>query len=466
MMEFLLLISFSFISFLFARSIPRKLARFFLYTILVIWFIPLAISMFDPFGLYPVSLDTYIIVIIGTFSFIIGYTYCIQKNHSIGNITFEVSLNILYSSKVVKIIYFIGFIIILSLAVAQWKIISLQGGMGNLKLDFFELIFNRDSRLFFIYQVLLVPMFYILCMIVSFSLLNGNFNLKTLVLLIYILVFSYVGGKRGYFAVFLQYFIVAFIVRMIFNKYRGKTDIPKIKLMFMSGIFLLGAAYMTATGKSQDISDNHAIRDALTENAQNAIIYQIGPYRALDYAIENDYIDKYGGYTYGRSTFGGIFDYYGVSIANILGFNFKQARALSMVPLQNNSIVIGQYRDWNFSYTAFYYFLFDLGWLGIVLLPFIFGIFVRYSVNLFETTKTIGSLCLIGYLFIACFQFHASWINIQLYTIPTIIICLLLSRWELKKRRSISFNNSDSTSGSTVFQKFLFSKYNFIYIKR
>lgn len=432
-MDFIILIIFAFFSFFFAYKIPKKLARIYLCVVLAIWIIPLAISMFNPFNLYSVSLETYIIVLIGSFSFVIGYAFTRQKKHQNIKINLISEIDTLSTSTIFKTYFAFNFLFMGSLAVAQWKLIEMQGGMGNLKLDLFELIFNNNSILYFIYQAMSIPLFYILSMIVTFSLINGKFNKIILVYLIYILIFSYVGGKRGYFAIFVQYFLIAFIVRLNIPKLKNMRKIPIAKIALIGAVMVIGAAYMTATGKSSTGEDS--INDALSENSKNYILYQIGPYRAFDYALENDYLDKYGAYTYGRSTFGGIIDYYGSGILKRLGFNITEARSLSMKPLQDNSIYIGKDRDWNFSFTSFYYFIFDFGWIGIIIVPLIFGIFVRYSVNLFITYKTIGAMCLMGYLFMACFLFHASWFNVALYAMPTIFICLIMSKWEIKQSR-------------------------------
>lgn len=430
-MDIVILIIFSFFSYFFASRIPKKLARVYLYVVLAIWIIPLGISMLNPFDLYSVSLETYIIVLIGSFSFIIGYSFTRQKREPNNEANIVNSITNLSKLSLFKIFFLFNFLFIGILAVAQWKLIEMQGGMGNLKLDLFELIFNNNSILYFIYQALSIPLFYILSMIVTFSLISGKFNKTIILYLVYILIFSYVGGKRGYFAIFIQYFLIAFIVRLNITKLKNMRKIPIAKIALIGGAMIVGAAYMTASGKSSTGDDS--INAALSENSKNYILYQIGPYRAFDYALENNYLDKYGAYTYGRSSFGGFFDYYGSGILKLLGLNIKDARSLSMKPLQDNSIYISRDRDWNFSFTSFYYFLFDFGWLGIIIVPLIFGMFVRYSVNLFIAYKTIGSMCLMGYLFMACFLFQASWFNVALYAIPTILICLIVSKWEIKQ---------------------------------
>ena len=436
-MDILLFIILNVISWILWGAINGRLARVFYGLVLLIWLIPLVISLTNPFGLYKVSLDAYLIVTIGLSSFGFGYLILNKPIKHKKNIDLLDEIKRLSKIKFIRFIFLVCLIFLCSLAVTQWTLITLQGGMGNLKLDFFELIFNNNSGLYFIYQSLIIPMFYILCMVFTYMTISGVFSRQILPLFIYIFTFSYVGGKRGYFSIFLQYYIVAYIAR----RFTISTTRNYIKAKIWLRIFSLGclafagAACITSIGNNGSGFSKSDFSNAALENLENVIVYQIGPYRALDYAITHDYIEKYGGYTLGRSSLGGIIDYYGCGVLNMLNIPIQRARDLSMNPLQNNIIPIGKNRTWNFSFTAFYYFMFDLGWLGVFLFSFIFGICVRYTVNLYNKIATVGSLCLMGYMFIGCVLFNATWFNVALYTLPLITICLVLSNFELKKRQ-------------------------------
>lgn len=436
-MDIILLIMLIAMTSLLWAAINGSFAKAFYGLVQLIWLIPLGISMANPFGLYAVSLDVYIIVIVGILSFNIGYLTLNNSSKIHLRISIINEINSISNIRLIRIIFLTCLVLLCSLALTQWRLISFQGGMGNLKLEFFELIFNSNSGLFFLYQAIIIPLFFISCMLFTYMTISSVFSKKSLLLFVYIFIFSYVGGKRGYFSIFLQYFLIAYVAKRFakstINHYiKTKTWIT----IFSLGILAFsGAAYMTSVGSSGSYFEKNDFTEAAIQNAENTIVYQIGPYRALDYALQNDYIEKYGGYTWGRATLGGMIDYYGCGILNMLDIPVQRARDLSMNPLQNNSIPVGENRTWNFSYTSFYYFIFDLGWIGVFLFSFLFGIFVRYSVNLYNNIATIGSLCLMGYLFIGCVLFNATWFNISLYTLPTILICIILSQFELKIRK-------------------------------
>lgn len=420
-------------------ALNGRLARSFWGIVMLIWLIPLGISLSNPFELFDVSLEVYSIVALGIISFGFGYLILNKPIKRLKKIDILDEIKWIYSIKLVRITYLLSLGLLCSLTVTQWSLISTQGGMGNLKLDFFELVFNNNSGLFFLYQSLIVPLYYISCMIFAYMTLSGCFSKKIIPLFIYIFLFSYVGGKRGYFSIFLQYYIIAYITKRFTNS--TKKNIVKIKTwlkIFSIGCFaFLGAVYVTTIGNSGAQFDKSDFSEAALQNVENVIVYQIGPYRALDYALKHNYIEKFGGYTLGRSTIGGMIDYYGCGILNMFGVPIQRARDLSMGPLQDNSIMVGNNRSWNFSFTSFYYFMFDFGWMGVLFFSFLFGVLVRFVVNLYDKSGSVGSLCLLGYMFISCVLFNASWFNISLYSQPLIIICIMFSCYELKmhKRR-------------------------------
>lgn len=421
-------------------KVKGRLAKAYLLVVLSVWLVPLSISLFNPLGLYEVSIKVYLIISIGIIFFIFGYLSLNNAKYKLTNVNRLGIVLILLNNWRFLLVYIGGIALISFLALSQWQLIVMQEGMGNLKVDFFELVFNNNSILYFLYQSLLVPLFFFSCSIFTIYLVSGRFSVKLLVVLLYILLFSFVGGKRGYFSVFLQYFVVSYIIyRYTYVSSLVKKKPISLLLISIVGVAMfIGAAFMTSLSTGGLSNDRDMIKKGALSNVENLLVYQIGPYRSLDYALNHDYIEKYGGYTYGRSTLGGMIDYYGCSILKMAGISITQARALSMAPLQQNSITIGKDRDWNFSYTSYYYFLFDFGIMGVLLFSFLFGKLVRYSVNKYVENGTVGALCFTSYMFIGCMLFQASWFNIQLYAQATILLFLFLGLYEKKHYKKIS----------------------------
>lgn len=431
-MSIIYVILISIVSIAIIGIVRDKLTKWFIALIMFVLTVPFVISIFNPFELYEVAFEVYFIAFLGYLCFFFGFFFPKQKNNYNSQDSIVDKIDILISKKSFLLIYLISLLVLMSLAITQWALISLQNGMGNLKLEVFELIFNGNSFLYFYYQVLLVPLFHLSCMALSVLVVNNRFNKQLVLFLVFALAFSYIGGKRGYFAIMLEYLVLAFVL----NKYssfgikRVRRKIPIVKLAILGSIVFVGAALMTTVGHAGTAVDKDNLKSGMLENAENFVKYQIGPYRALDYALSHNYIERYGGYTYGRATLGGMIDYYGCGLLSRLGIPTTQVRVLTMLPLQDNSVPIGKNTSWNYSFTSFYYFMFDFGLIGVVFFSFLFGVCVRYSLILFQKKRTIASMTLVGFLFISCCNFNGSWFNVELYAQPAILLFLYLSKYE------------------------------------
>lgn len=428
----------SMLSFWGVKKQSNLFTKKFLALVMIILIFPYGISLLNPFGLYSVSAEAYSIIAIGFSMFLFGYLSLKGIRPIYPKVNIVCNIQLLFRKKWIIILFGLSTFTLFSLAATQYALIAMQGGMGNLKIDIFELVFENNSILYFYYQAILVPLFYFCVVILAFLVVNGKFNKLVLFLAAYALIFSYIGGKRGYFSIILQLFLCAILISKYsrINLCPRKKKVPWFKILSIGVVAFLGAAYMTHMSSSDSRDAKNGLISSSLENAENLIKYQIGPYRALDYALQHDLIANPYGYTLGRATFGGMIDYYGCGLLKMVGIHVPQARAITMNPVQERSINIGRTQTWNFSYTSFYYFMYDLGYFGLILFSFLFGRIVRYSVNLYESKGTVGSIALLGFMFISCILFSASWINIQLYAQPSIFLYLYLSKREVKERRA------------------------------
>ena len=422
---------------LFILLIPMikvKLDRMF-YVLLGILFCGLLIvSLYNPYKLFNVSGYAYFVLFLGFGSFFLGYainrTY-ITKYH-IRVLDGQNLLTFLKKNYLFWGVFFMAFGTILYMAITQWRLILFQGGLGNLKLDFFELVFNNNSALYFFYQIVIFPLFHLSSILFAYLLLNKGDKKYIACFLIYAIVFSFVGGKRGYFAIIFEYYVIAFVVTKV-SQGAGLWGLLKssYKLILLAVFVFIAAAFMTSLSGGID-GGSEKLKESGAENAKNLIVYNVGAFRALDYALNNDYLDKAGGYQLGRATLGGAVDYYGAGILSRLGLPIQPVRANTMNLLQNNYIYVGQETKFNYVYTAFMYFFFDLGIIGVILFSFLFGWFVRYSMRLYAADRTIGSLGLICFLFLSSIQLMGSWFNISLAAQPALFLFYYIRKKELK----------------------------------
>lgn len=432
---FITIVIFLFLS----KSLRTKLERYFYFITGGYICTTLLISLSNPYDLYDVSTWTYLYLTLGFLCFWIGYI-SMRKRHGY-DFTIDPGsmLDSLLSSKVLWMIYVVSLLLMLSLAVTQWVLIRAQGAMWNLKVDAFEVLFGNNSLLYFVYQCIAFPMFYLCVVLFSYSFINKGVSKKSLLCLFYALIFCYVGGKRGYFQTLIEIFVIIYVVHKLNNGQRLLQMLKSsYKVFFMLFVVYLGAAYMTSLNSDEGLS-KQKLRESGDENAKNLVIYNVGAYRAFDYALRNNYFLQCGGYHYGRATVGGCVEYYVTNIASRLGLGMKTVREQTMLKLQDDSIYIGKDIPFNFLYTSFMYFYFDFGFIGILLFSYLFGRFTKYSIVLYESDRSMGSLAFLSYMFVSCILFPAGWFNVSLSAQPTLLLFYLIRKIELSRASKNSY---------------------------
>lgn len=423
------------------KIIQDKVSKYFILLISSYWFISLLISVFNPFGLFNVSNKIYILLIIDVLSFLIGYLSIKNKffKLDVHNIR-QIDIVSFCKSKIFIYVFIACFITMVYYFIKQLQIILIQNGLGNLKLDIFQMVFGGNNLMYNFYECIVSPMFHIVCLLLAYLLFNYRNNRLIFIFSLYILLYGFIGGKRAYFLTFFFYVLVMFFLSntyVIKNKLesnywlkKGTYTATAFSILFSFMIFM--SSLTGGIGISKDKMSEYG-EDLLKQ----FVIYSVGPFRAFEIGLNNNYLEEAGGYLFGRASFGGGIDYYSCRLLSYLGFNTISARELTMNKLQNDSIVIGNQTDFNYAYTNAMYHYYDFGIMGIIIIPFFFGFFVRYCIYLFYKEKTVSSMVLIGVCFIACIQMLMFWYFIGIYPIVFVLSLLYLSKKEYKKYKLI-----------------------------
>lgn len=427
------------------KLISDKFSRIVVFLTLIVWMLGLFLSACRVYDFYEISEQAYIYYFLSIIMFMLGV---ISLNSLFPKTDFKYwnspafninsfDVNTVINNKFFRYTFIISFVEILYLATTQWQVIVLQGSIGSLKVNMFELVFHGNSVLYFIYQAVCFPVFYLVLVIESILILQQKKDwIKIAIFGVFIIAFCFVGGKRGYYSQFLMYFIFIFIFKYKQLINTSARDVVKkrnvIKLAIVFGIAFFGAS-LTTSMYDEDGGGN--VREAGNDLVRQVVSYKVGPLVAFDKALEKDYLGSIGGYQYGRATLGGAIDYYGCSILSMAGIKVRQVRDITMSPLQNNFIFVGKDNTMNFAYTSLIYFYFDLGVFGIIIFSFMFGMIVRYCVFYLKKKRTIGSVLLVTFMCLACQSFFASWVNIALYTQFLIVYAVVLSKKEIAFRK-------------------------------
>ena len=230
------------------------------------------------------------------------------------------------------------------------------------------------------------------------------------------------------------FFIFIFKYKQLINN-RASGVFKKKNVIKLAAVFCIAFYGASLTTSMYEDNGEGNVREAGQDLLRQVVSYKVGPLVAFDKALEKDYLSTIGGYQFGRATLGGAIDYYGCSILSMAGIKVKQVRDITMSPLQNNFIYVGTDNTMNFAYTSLIYFYFDLGFFGIIIFSFMFGMIVRYTVFYLKKKRTIGSVLLVNFMCLACQSFFASWVNIALYTQFVIVYAVILSKKEIAFRK-------------------------------
>jgi len=249
-----------------------------------------------------------------------------------------------------------------------------------------------------------------------------------LVYILFISLYGFVGAGRGhYIYLILGYAVVKLIFmkghRQNINNIRRSTGLFKKILIILVAIatILIIVGYLTSARKGFTDLTTENIQVGIKDFFEQVVVYQIGPYRALDYALSDNYIDQIG-QLYGRGTLAGVEEII-FTIFSLFGRTdiFRPSNELIAPILQGNQILVGSEQGFNFAYTHLMIFYLDFKLWGIIIIPFLYGLFYRKAVNHYLLSPNIFSLTLILFLALSLLESNFKY---GLQIMPQVIVVI------------------------------------------
>lgn len=407
--------------------IKDSLSRGIIFTFLSIWFVALFLSSFDPYGLYSVSSDTYLILILNVFSFVFGFSLVRINRTLYNNIDayscYESVRQFVYSKKVL-----LGVIVGILLCIfILRKYLLLLVLYDNERREAMSMVGeNLYSIDYIFFSFFAPPLFFVLNIILAYMLLIKRDKLRMIIFVLYILVYSLVGGGRSNF---LTIIIALFFVYLI-----GGVKISKQKLIIISvfmAVSYIIMSFLSAFRLGMTDFTFESLLQGMDILNQNFITYLTLPFRLLDYAFNDNYFDKIGGYHYGLASFDGVNRYIRL-LLKPFSIEIDPIYEKTTHYFQNNWILIGKDFIANYAYTNIIYHYLDFGVFGVFIVPCLFASYFRWVIKMFYKKKNIPSLCLMFYLFYVLIHTVFSWHLIKLYSLGFILI---LSIFIFKKQK-------------------------------
>lgn len=360
-----------------------------------IWFVALFLASSGTAGAIIPTSYSIIVLILHLFTFLLGFSLIKSKyqNAEVVSASLEIGINKFIDSTIFKLIVIISTIYIATVfSIFFQRLIALQS-MAELRTEyFFEDLYGplyRNLNLFF-----LIPLDYMLYPLFAYMTIKRRNWLWIVVLLFLLMHAALSGGRLGYVRIFLGLIGVLYCM----NVYEfGRKTIISYSLIALVGYFLLiitsGARVGTFELSYQAFKEGQEIAN------EHIVSYTSGPIVAFDYAVNYHFEDLIGGFKNGILVLTAPENIFYSFVSKIFSISYDRPFMLVTELLQNQPIDIGLNNRWNALYTSCMYYYFDFGYLGVIVIPFIFGILLRKGLLLYWRTMTISSFLLVGFIF-------------------------------------------------------------------
>ena len=362
------------------------------------WVLLIFLSKLNLYSLNDVSTYTYSLIISYIISINIGYLVansffkednvclvgkCIVKN--LAYYTNNVKMNLLLIVMIIvssTILHrFIGIILMSSFSDAHFARLSTE-------------LFGSPLMMI-LYNNLIIPFSLFSMILFCFLLLKQNYNFCFFLLCVFISIVFCIGfGKNMILMLLLQLFFISLIMykvdlRSLVGEYKSNFIIVK-KLMGL-GTFLIFITLLFSA--SRETGDFTAVFLNLEESFNNfmneTVIYMVGPFRALDYAVHNPpFLEHLGGITYGNSSIMGIdklFDW----IFSLVGIEYNSSYCLLYTSDAADE------RSFRF--------------VGVIIIPFFVGFILRFLIHKFNKYPSVPIFALIIFILMCCIMGFFNW---------------------------------------------------------
>lgn len=430
--------------------VKNTMAKMFILTYTVWWNVNLIASDFNLYSLYPVSNYVYWLLILNVSSYIIGYVlfnnfvckqfdFKEQKNelhdkyNSVNN-----QLKVLSRSRTFVIFLVLLILILFKYFITYVNLLNELGSSQSRTLRYFVggLFSTQAEVLFFNY--VLEPMNYIIIGLISLFVVFKQFkNYTFLLLIMYLVLFTSIGSGRIALIELILFILFAIYFRVSLKSI-SKSDLFRIIKLSISFVILtlvvLGyTVYLTALRIGMTGFNIDLFITAINVFVEQIVVYCIGSFRALEYAITN--YSSLISPQYGFLTFSGFDELFGTYF-----WALKQDYNITnhfIGGITNSEIFVGPNMRFNALFTCVFNFYYDLGIIGVLIFSFIYGVLSSFIMFLLSKKVNIQTFIL-GALF-----FETSILSLQKWYFQSgsiiIIVLLMIILINFKFKTKINF---------------------------
>lgn len=429
----MILFVFFIIFFLFTKhTIKDPISKYLIWIFVIIWSYQIIFSLFGFYGLYIPREKTYCYVSIHLIFFYLGFLLfnsvgCSKvpwkaKHISINN-ELEKYCDVLMESKLLVVVLLVALAYVIFIFSQFYTQLMLMNSLGAARDEFFEEeLFGFGYTM--INGFILMPLNYLFLFLFGYMTFKKRNWLWGLIGVYLFVSFSLNGSRIDYprFIITILCASFFFVNKKVLNK-RERRKVFIYFTFFAAVMYLIIIAVTSLRSFSLD-----TVQDSQEEGREMAnqqlFTYSVGPIVAFDNAINTDLPSRIGGYKYGLLTFSCIEDFAQKFINKGLGFYYKRPINAYAEQVQNRKIDISSEFDWNALYTWCNFFYCDLGLLGLIIFPFLFGVFYRSAVSFYYRKPSAYSAILLLYLSESLIFSIAKYMMFAKGTFVLLVICI------------------------------------------
>lgn len=357
------------------------LSRRLLYLYFGYWLVALILADMRISGLDYTSNYALLLLCINVFSFTIGFfLYKIRPSNKISVNQVGVAVEELMSKSYFKTLLIGCTVLALFLFSIYFQRIMFYQSIYDVRSDYYE---NELYGGWFQYlrYFLLWPLAMVVIPVFAYSLFYKR-NIYTLIMAIYLVAYESLSGGRGGYVTIITGFV--FVIYCVFNAVK-KNNLRSNVILASSVFALLLIVFLTTAGRMGIVdSSKNTVKEGMDETIYQIGIYTAAPIVAFDYSIKNNYSGRIGGLKYGKLSLSSVEELYNL-LGSRLGMTISMKDVQKMVSIkQSDFIVVGNNESitshYNALYTAVLWFYLDFGVFGVVFIPFLLGILVRWVI--------------------------------------------------------------------------------------
>ena len=344
------------------------------------WCASLAACCINPYGIsYKVEDSTYFLLLGHVLSFLVGFMMVkIPTPYFSSNV--NIGLSTLLNNKLFIGLFLLCFGFIVFMAKSQVEALVFYS-MSEIRGDIVEILLEGDFIASLIYSLIATP-FYHFCMAVLFYMLFFERRwLYILLLFIYTLFFSFIGGGRNQYMTFGYYALGLYIIKdLIISSLNGKmlkyVISFKMRMAALSLIVLVVIGMAITTSLRRGLESNN---EALASLGFTFVSYSTFPIVCFDYALSKKEYER--DFFWGLATINGTEKLISRFASRFTGKKEKIVYSSTTETLQEDRFTLSPGITWNYAFTSCIYYYWDLGFWGVLCIPLVLGYLVRLSIR-------------------------------------------------------------------------------------